>query len=300
MTLSLLPTSPTLLGSLLPFAPAPTPPSSPKALGAAAKALKEIIPNIEKVMKLKLDLCPDISSMVDGEGLLSFFPQITPEQKVLQTKHQFEELHESRDSRAEAVKLRAVMVAADRREYDRVQQANYRARKRTFDGESRKDSGKRHQTDTPDTMTDPESHSTQLNVAQISCAERGLAVIKHELHKVKEPHRSGWKQTKEVKAAVRTYWWGPTFFLLLTEAAKKVHWANPSKIVQQAQHTSPSLFKKLTSQVIGRHIIKGKGWNEDALRKAAQRDSPGGKTTWWGILDGYPKSPLRLLKNLRA
>ncbi|KAF8336886.1 uncharacterized protein EI90DRAFT_3013878 [Cantharellus anzutake] len=300
MTLSLLPTSPTSLRSPLPFSPAPTPPSSPKALGAAAKAPKEIIPKVEKVMKLKLDLCSDISSAVDGEGLLSFFPQITPEQKVLQTKHQFEELRESQDSRAKAVKLRAVMVAADRREYDRVRQANYRARKRTFDGESRKDSGKRHQTDTPDTVTDPESHSTQLNVAQISRAKRGLAVIKHELHKVKEPHRSGRKQTKEVKAAVRTYWWGPTFFLLLTEAAKKVHWANPSKIVQQAQRTSPSLFKKLTSQVIGRHIIKGKGWNEDALRKAAQRDSPGGKTTRRGILDGYPEITAEITQKLKG
>ncbi|KAF8315739.1 uncharacterized protein EI90DRAFT_3021816 [Cantharellus anzutake] len=123
-----------------------------------------------------------------------------------------------------------------------------------------------------------------LNVAQVSRPKRGLMIKERETSKMKGPHQSGRRQTKEIKEAVRTYWWAPTFFLLLTEAAEKVCWVGPTKIVQQAQRTSPSLFKKLTSQVIGRHIVKGKGWNDDALRKAAQRESPGGKTTRQGIL----------------
>ncbi|KAF8337906.1 uncharacterized protein EI90DRAFT_3013277 [Cantharellus anzutake] len=112
----------------------------------------------------------------------------------------------------------------------------------------------------------------------------GLRLKEHEKNRVKGPHQGGWQQMKEIKEAVQTYWWAPTFFLLLMEAAKKVHWVGPTKIVQQAQCILPLLFKRLTSQVIRRHIVKGSGWNDDALRKAPQRDSPGGKTMWQGVL----------------
>ncbi|KAF8322784.1 uncharacterized protein EI90DRAFT_3020047 [Cantharellus anzutake] len=238
-----------------PLAPIPFPPPvNPE----------DAVPKIEATVS-KLD-----PGAVGGEGILKFFSRITQEAKAVEIKQQFEVLHESSASWAEAAKLRAATVVASRREYNRLRQANLRAsRKRTLT-DVPKNGDKKCQIDTPDIMTSSQSlfqSAGPLNVAQVSRPKRGLMIKERETSKMKGPHQSGRRQTKEIKEAVWTYWWAPTFFLLLTEAAEKVCWVGPTKIVQQAQCTSPSLFKKLTSQVIGRHIVKGKGWNDDALRK---------------------------------
>ncbi|KAF8340018.1 uncharacterized protein EI90DRAFT_3012901 [Cantharellus anzutake] len=266
---------------------------------------EDAVPKIEATVS-KLDLCTP--GVVGGKGILKFFSQITQEVKAVEIKQQFEVLHESSASRAEAAKLRAATVVASRREYNWLRQANLHASwKRTLTDVPKNDGDKKCQIDTPDIMTSSQSlfqSAGPLNVAQVSHPKHGLMIKERETSKMKGPHQSGWRQTKEIKEAVRTYWWAPTFFLLLTEAAEKVCWVGPTKIVQQAQCTSPSLSKKLTSQVIGRHIVKGKGWNDDALRKAAQRESPGGKTTCSTLLysrrieKGLPELQWRMVGTL--
>jgi hypothetical protein len=87
-------------------------------------------------------------------------------------------------------------------------------------------------------MTSSESQSSNpppsvgsLSPAQISHGKCGLRLKECEKNRVKGPHQGGQQQTKETKEAVQTYWWAPTFFLLLMEAAKKVHWVSLTKIV---------------------------------------------------------------------
>jgi hypothetical protein len=123
----------------------------------------------------------------------------------------------------------------------------------------------------------PGSH---FSVSEIS---RPLWALKQKLliAKNQQEHKPGCKTNKQKE---RVNWFRPTFFLLLTEAATKVKWEGPSIIVAEARRTSPMLFKTLSPQVIGQHIIKHKGWNDEAIRKANKCYTPGGHSTRKGVL----------------
>ncbi|KAF8337905.1 uncharacterized protein EI90DRAFT_3118342 [Cantharellus anzutake] len=82
------PVSSASLASPAPYSP-PEPTPFPSLKGPRAMAPNDAIP---KMAKLKLDLHKNTTN---GEGILGYFPQITPEEKALKTKQQFEVLHES-------------------------------------------------------------------------------------------------------------------------------------------------------------------------------------------------------------
>lgn len=101
----------------------------------------------------------------------------------------------------------------------------------------------------------------------------------------------GRKLENELGPAIRRYWKNPFEWMLIVEAQQRISSWSPTAIVKQLQRTLPSIFEKLSPQVLGRFIDKTgprKKWKQSVIEEVKLGLGPVGTVTRYPFLKDFP------------
>lgn len=158
-----------------------------------------------------------------------------------------------------------------------------------------------------DSSTDEDSLSEtapENDVAEITRPKRQIVS-----HMPKDPKGRGRKRKRENCKRVKVNWKNPLVFALIKEAQREVRkidrreeWS-PSAIVKRCQAKSFLIFKRLTSQVLGRYIDRSgpsPTWSTAILDEVERNGTmPHSMSTRIGILDEHPVVKTGVIDQLR-
>ncbi|KAJ3739019.1 hypothetical protein DFH05DRAFT_1595453 [Lentinula detonsa] len=185
----------------------------------------------------------------DRHSLDDFLVPMTKEELTAATKHEFEILAVRTEKREEKANKEEHEKKLQKREMGRIRQQKFRDRRQT----QRIESG----------WTDQRGKKRKLRVYDDDNEENDLAeasrphrLLKQDIRDQKRnEHTHGRKPTKIQKPAQRMNWFQPLIWAQIELAVKKSGkpW-KPVNIMTIAKQSNPTLFKTLTSQVVGQWI----------------------------------------------